>query len=87
MPVPKRRTSKSRRDKRSSNKGIKPRALTGCLTCQAPLAPHQACQDCGYYKGVKVLRTKADRLHKRGEEMRARQEKAKKLEGAQKEQK
>ena len=82
MAVPKRKTSKARRDQRSSTWGLKPRAVTACLTCQAPTAPHQVCKDCGHYKGIKVLRTKADRMHKRGEELRARQEQAKTLEGS-----
>lgn len=73
MPVPKRKLSKSRRDKRSTNKGIKPKAITGCQTCQEPIAPHQACSSCGYYKGVKVLRTKNDRLHARGQERETRE--------------
>jgi large subunit ribosomal protein L32 len=71
MGVPKRKLSRSRRDSRSANKGIRPQMVTGCLTCQAPVMPHQVCQECGYYKGVKVLRTKVDRLHARG---KARQE-------------
>lgn len=73
MPVPKRKTSKSRRNRRSSTWAIKPGAVVGCQTCQTACVPHQACKQCGYYKGVKVLTTKTDRMHKRGEELRARQ--------------
>ena len=65
MPVPKRKTSKSRRDKRSANKGLKVRSVASCQTCQEPVAPHRVCNQCGYYKGVKVLRTKVDRIHDR----------------------
>lgn len=65
MPVPKRKTSKRRRDQRSANKGLSPKAFSGCLTCQAPIAAHKVCQECGYYKGVKILVTKSDRMHKR----------------------
>lgn len=65
MPVPKRKASRQRRDKRSANKGIKPATVGRCLTCQSAVASHQVCGDCGYYKGVKVLRTKMDRLHER----------------------
>lgn len=67
MPVPKRKVSKSRRDKRQANKGIKPKAIALCSHCQSPLMPHTACSDCGFYKGKKVLATKSDRLAKRGE--------------------
>lgn len=75
MPVPKRKVSRSRRDKRSANKGIKPKQITGCQTCQAPIAPHQACQECGYYKGAKVLRTKLERMETRGKLRQEREDK------------
>ena len=71
MPVPKRKTSRSRRDKRSSTKGIRPASVASCLTCQEPVAPHQACKACGYYKGVKILRTKTDRMYERGQRKQA----------------
>lgn len=67
MPVPKRKVSKSRRDKRQANKGIKPKAVTACSNCNEPLTPHTACLSCGYYKGKKVLATKLDRATKRSE--------------------
>ena len=75
MPVPKRKTSKSRKNKRSSCKGINPKPVNACQTCGVAILPHQACKECGYYKGVKVLRTKADRMHKRGETRKLQQEK------------
>lgn len=61
MPVPKRKRSRARRDKRFANKGIKVKEVTSCNNCNEPLIPHAACKGCGYYKGVKVVRTKADR--------------------------
>jgi len=66
MPVPKRKTSKSRRDKRSANKGLCVKSVVVCQTCAAPVAPHQVCYECGRYKGVKVIKTKTDRMHERG---------------------
>lgn len=65
MPVPKRKRSRARRDSRFANKGIKVKAISGCANCQDPITPHTACQKCGFYKGVKVLATKADRKAKR----------------------
>lgn len=70
MPVPKRKTSKARRDKRSANKHIRPQAIAACLNCSAALSPHSACAECGFYKGVKVLTTKLERAIKRGESRR-----------------
>lgn len=61
MPVPKVKRSRARRDKRKANKHIVMQELGVCQTCQAPQQSHRACALCGYYKGVKVLRTKADR--------------------------
>lgn len=69
MPVPKRRHSSARRDKRSAGR----RKLVGmgnvsnCQTCDAPVVPHSACNVCGYYKGTKVLVTKMDRMKKRAQ--------------------
>jgi large subunit ribosomal protein L32 len=65
MPVPKRKRSRTRRDSRFANKGIKVKAIAGCLNCKDPIVPHTACKNCGFYKGVKVLATKADRAVKR----------------------
>ena len=65
MPVPKRKRSRARRDSRFANKGIQVKAITGCSNCQKPLATHTPCKECGFYKGVKVLVTKADRKVKR----------------------
>jgi len=43
MAVPKRHLSKARRDKRRSN-------------CGSLKLPHQACGNCGYYKGEEVIK-------------------------------
>lgn len=67
MPVPKRKTSKSRRDSRSSTKFIRPHAITQCLNCEHPLNPHEICKQCGHYKGRKILTTKLERALKRSE--------------------
>lgn len=73
MPVPKRKVSKRRRDQRSANKGVKPKSVAACLTCQEPLASHTVCKGCGYYKGVKVITTKTDRMYTRGQALEARE--------------
>lgn len=68
MPVPKRKRSKSRRDRRFANKGLEEIAITKCAQCSEAIAPHQACKFCGFYKGSKVLKTKLDRGLKRKEQ-------------------
>lgn len=66
MPVPKRKTSKQRRDQRAAGKDIDRNITSGrCQTCQAGAEPHCVCASCGYYKGVKVLRTKLERTEQR----------------------
>lgn len=71
MPVPKRKRSRTRRDKRFANKGIKPKQIGSCPQCKSPIAPHQVCKECGFYKGVKVIATKVERTVKRAESQQA----------------
>lgn len=73
MPVPKRKRSRSRRDKRFANKGIKVKAITACHNCIEPLIPHAACRKCGFYKGIKLMSTKIDRALKRAETRKAKE--------------
>lgn len=77
MPVPKRKRSRARRDSRFANKGLKPAAIAACAQCQAPLATHQICSSCGFYKGRKVMTTKLDRALKRKETYKAPAQKGK----------
>jgi len=74
MPVPKRKRSRARRDKRFANKGMSVKSLTKCANCDTAQMPHQVCSSCGFYKGTKVLVTKADRRTKRDQEKKARDE-------------
>lgn len=71
MPVPKRKRSKSRRDKRFANKGLEVKTFTSCAQCSAATMPHQVCATCGFYKGVKIMATKLDRNIKRVETRQA----------------
>ena len=76
MPVPKRKRSRARRDKRFANKGMSVKALTKCANCSEALMPHKACSSCGFYKGTKILVTKADRRTKRDQEKKAKDARA-----------
>jgi len=62
MPCPKRKTSKARRNQRSANKGLDVQTFTHCPNSGVPVMPHIVCLESGFYKGVKVIATKADRL-------------------------
>ena len=76
MPVPKRKVSKARRDKRSANKHIIPKVVNSCANCQHPIISHQACENCGHYKGRKVLNTKYERAVQRNEQRDVQMKKA-----------
>jgi large subunit ribosomal protein L32 len=55
MGVPKRKTSKARRDKRRANHALTGPALARCPQCNEIRLSHRACPNCGYYKGRLVL--------------------------------
>jgi len=57
MAVPKRRTSKSRRDKRRSHLHLTAPSFSTCPQCHEPRVSHRICPSCGYYKGKQVLVT------------------------------
>lgn len=78
MPVPKRKRSRARRDSRFANKGMKVKILAQCKNCKEVTMPHQVCKNCGHYKGVKILVTKAERHLKRNEAKQAKKERTQK---------
>ncbi len=61
MPVPKRKTSKTRRDKRRTHYKISAPAFSVCPTCGEPFKPHNVCKACGSYKGKQVIEVKSDK--------------------------
>lgn len=59
MAVPKKKTSKSRRDMRRSHHALTAVHSGECPNCGARKLPHHVCDSCGYYKGRAVV-TKVD---------------------------
>lgn len=56
MAVPKKRTSKSRRDsRRATHDRVVVKSLVTCSKCGAPRLPHRVCPACGFYKDRVVL--------------------------------
>lgn len=55
MGVPKRKTSKSRRDKRRTHQRLAAVGLSTCPQCGASKLPHRICTSCGYYKDREIL--------------------------------
>lgn len=56
-PLPKRKISKGRRDRRRANDALKPSHLVQCSNCGEMRLPHTVCPNCGHYKGREVIST------------------------------
>jgi large subunit ribosomal protein L32 len=55
VAVPKRRTSRSKRNMRRANHDkVAAPTLVACPNCGEPAVPHRACAACGHYKGRAV---------------------------------
>lgn len=55
MAVPKKRHTKSRRNKRRSHQALEKIKLSICSKCKEPILPHHFCPFCGTYKGREVI--------------------------------
>ncbi|MGE3536987.1 MAG: 50S ribosomal protein L32 [Candidatus Tectimicrobiota bacterium] len=55
MGVPKRKTSKSRRDQRRTHQRLALPSISTCPQCGAIKLPHHVCQSCGYYKTKEII--------------------------------
>jgi large subunit ribosomal protein L32 len=57
MAVPKKKTSKAKRDtRRAHDKAKLPRAVH-CPQCHELTLPHHVCPECGTYKGRTIIQT------------------------------
>jgi large subunit ribosomal protein L32 len=55
VAVPKRRTTRSKRNMRRANHDkVTAPQLVACANCGEPSVPHRACPSCGFYKGKKA---------------------------------
>lgn len=55
MAVPKRRTSKTARDKRRTHFKLQVPGMTACDNCGELKLAHRICKSCGHYKGKEVV--------------------------------
>jgi large subunit ribosomal protein L32 len=59
MAVPKKRQSRTRRDKRRAQHKVSAPRLNECPRCHSPRLPHRVCPTCGTYAGREVIRQEA----------------------------
>lgn len=56
MAVPKRKTSKAKRDsRRAANVRLTAPGLSECPQCHSSKLPHRVCPECGFYDGREVV--------------------------------
>lgn len=55
VPLPKRKLSKGRRDRRRSQDALQANNLVQCSNCGEMRLPHTVCPKCGYYQGREVV--------------------------------
>jgi len=65
MPLPKRKFSKSRRDKRRTHWKLETPQVSRCPQCGEFKLPHRICPHCGYYKGREVVSQKEKKEEKK----------------------
>lgn len=56
VAVPKRKTSRQRRDHRRSTHQIEGAPVGVCPQCHGPRLSHRVCPTCGFYNGRQVLK-------------------------------
>ena len=57
MAVPKRKTSKARRNqRRASSYRLNKVTIQECPNCHEPKLPHRVCKACGYYDGKEIIK-------------------------------
>lgn len=64
VPLPKRKLSKGRRNRRRAHDAIGVPALVECSNCHKQILPHRVCPHCGFYKGRQVIEIKVESTKK-----------------------
>ena len=55
MAVPKKKTSKSKKNMRRAHDFLTAPGISTCPQCQEPKLPHRVCANCGTYKGKEII--------------------------------
>jgi len=64
VAVPKRKISRTNRDKRRTHDGIKLLNITECPRCHSKKIAHHVCLACGYYKNTEIIPQEKDKKAK-----------------------
>ncbi len=56
MAVPKKKTTKAKRDQRRAHWKVTMPEVSTCPNCQAEVRPHHVCTACGEYQGRQILK-------------------------------
>ncbi len=73
MAVPKRRVSRSKRDKRRTHDRLKAVNIVECSRCHSKKISHRVCPNCGYYHGEEII-PQEEKGKKKGKEEAGKEE-------------
>ncbi len=59
-PLPKRKVSKSRRDRRRAHDALTLKHLVECASCGEYHIAHRVCPKCGSYRGEQIVEVESD---------------------------
>jgi large subunit ribosomal protein L32 len=60
-PLPKRKLSKGRRDRRRAHDALKALNLVLCRNCGEMTLPHRVCPNCGHYQGREIIEVEKEK--------------------------
>jgi large subunit ribosomal protein L32 len=60
-PLPKRKISKGRRNRRRAHDALQARNLVACSNCGSMRLPHTVCPNCGFYQGREVIESEKEK--------------------------
>jgi len=64
VPLPKRKLSKGRRDRRRAHDALVATNLVQCSQCGEMRLAHTVCTNCGYYQGREIINMKKEEKKK-----------------------
>lgn len=68
MAVPKRKTSRAKRNMRRSHHGLTAVNVVECPRCHSKKLAHRVCENCGYYNNREVIKMEESGKEKKEQE-------------------